>query len=168
MFASHDEPAQPDEVISAHQVGSLLGEKAITLIHGPVATGPLGTVAETIRRIGGQLHAIDSSPVERWRAEVGAVADGFLGLPGGFVSLEAAFDVWTWGPAGREQPLGLLDHGDYYSALLRHASDEAVDRFVLESQRGRLILTKDAADLLRRMSEYRPPETRRDAPFDDD
>lgn len=168
VFASHDELAQPDELIAAHQIGNLLGENAIALIHGPVATGPLGTVAETIRRIGGQLHPIDTTPLERWQAEVGAVADGFLGLPGGFGSLEAAFDVWTWGPVGREQPLGLLDQGDYYSALLRHATDAAVDRFVLESQRGRLILTKDAADLLRRMSEYRPPETRRDAPFDDD
>ena len=125
-------------------------------------------LVDTVRQAGGRLHPIEAPPGEAWQAAVGAVADGFIGLPGGFASLETAFDVWTWGPAGREQPLGLLDHGDFYSGLLRNATDQAVDRFVQESQRGRLILAKDAAELLRRMSEYRPRETRRDTLFDDD
>lgn len=168
VFASLDELAQPDELTAAHRIGSLIGENAITLIHGEALSGPLATVVETVRQAGGRLHPVEAAPVDQWQATVGAMADGFVGLPGGFATLEMAFAVWTWGPAGRDQPLGLLDQGNYYSALLRVATDDAVDRFVLESQRGRLILAKDAADLLRRMSDYRPPETRRDAPFDDD
>ena len=168
VFASRDELAQPDELTAAHGIGSLLGDNAMTLIYDGAASGPIGTVVETVRQAGGRLHPIEATPVEAWRAEVGAIADGFVGLPGGFESLEAAFDVWTWGGPGRQQPLGLLDQGDYYSSLLRHASDEVVDRFLLESQRGRLIVSKHATDLLRRMAEYRPPETRRDTQYDDD
>ena len=168
MFASRNELAEPDELIAAHRIGSLLGENAMTLIYDGALSGPIGTVVETVRQAGGRLHPIEAPSVDVWRSEVGAMADGFVGLPGGFDSLEAAFDVWTWGGGGRQQPLGLLDQGDYYSALLRHGSDDAVDRFVVESQRGRLILAKDAADLLRRMSDYRPPETRRDTSYDDD
>jgi len=178
--------AGPDEMATGQRVGRLLGENGLTLVYDGSAVGVIGTVAEASAQAGGRLIGIarsDSSEplredlaeqrsaatLEQWRSEVALLADAWLALPGAFESLEDAFAVWDWSDSGRpEQPLGLLDQGDYYSALLRHASDSAVDRFVLESQRGRLITAKQPGELLRRLADYRPPETRRDASFDDD
>jgi hypothetical protein len=36
-----------------------------------------------------------------------------------------------------------------------------VDRFVRESQRGLLVMATRAEEVLRRLADYRPPETRR-------
>lgn len=95
------------------------------------------------------------------RREWGSLADGILGLAGGFPTLDAAFDSWSWAPAGTELPLGLIDESGYYSELLKLASDEVVDRFVRESQRGLLAIANRAEEVLRRLADYRPPETRR-------
>lgn len=185
VIGSRSELAGPDELAAAQRVGRLLGERGLTLVYDGSALGSLGALAESAVKAGGRLAAVvidsDAAPlrddlVERrrvddrdgWRADVGGLADAWLGLPGAFERLEDAFDVWGWAARPpREQPLGLLDQADYYTALLRTASDPAVDRFVLESQRGRLVVGKDAAEMLHRLTEYRPPETRRDG-FDDD
>ena len=61
------------------------------------------------------------------------------------------------------KPCGLLNTGDYFTGLLEAVPDEVVERFVRETQRGRLIVNRDPAELLRAMGDYRPPETRRPA-----
>jgi predicted Rossmann-fold nucleotide-binding protein len=167
VFAGRDDVVAPEELTSAHRIGTLLCENAVTVLFGGPPTGPLAALVETVTKAGGRPEAIDTA-LGGWRTELSARADGFVGLPGGFAALESAFDVWAWDPSRLDQPLGLLDEGDYFSKLLRFATDAAVDRFVQESQRGRLIVTKDASELLRRMKSYRPPETRRDLPALDD
>jgi predicted Rossmann-fold nucleotide-binding protein len=160
VFGSGREVDTPDAFAAAFEVGRLLGENGIVMIYAGAEVGPVATAAERARAAGGV--AIGFPTGEEFRAEVAATADGILGLPGGFESLEEAFAVWGWSAGtGREQPLGLLDLDDSYSKLLRQASDRAVDRFVTESQRGLLILGREPEDLLRRLAEYRPPESRR-------
>ncbi len=110
-----------------------------------------------------------AASLEEQRSILATLADGYLALPGGFDSIEAAlrtFDVSAG--RGTEQPLGLLDEGEYYSRLVGLAPDSVLDRFFTETQRGRLVVGKSPAEVLRRLTEYRPPETRRDQPFDDD
>ena len=184
VVASTAEVASPNEQAAAYHVGRLLGENALALVYDGSPVGVIATVADAAAQYGGRLIGVtigEEQPVhdalterrtvtsaEQWRTAVVELVDAWLGLPGGFGSLDDAFAVWGW-PGARqgEQPLGLLDSGGYYSGLLRNASDQSVDRFVLESQRGRLIMATDAADLLRRLRDYRPPETRRDAPYED-
>jgi predicted Rossmann-fold nucleotide-binding protein len=96
--------------------------------------------------------------------EWGSLADGILGLAGGFLTLDAAFESWSWASPAKETPLGLIDESSYYTGLLKLASDEAVDRFVRESQRGLLAIDNRAEEVLRRLADYRPPETRRHEP----
>lgn len=159
VFASQLEIDTPDAFAAAFEVGRLLGDNGITMVYGGSAVGPIATVADRARSAGGQVISFPSE--EAFRAEV-ALSDVILGLPGGFATLEEAFTVWGWSKSSsREQPLGLLDLDEYYSTLLRQASDEAVDRFVRESQRGRLVVSKNPEDLLRRLADYRSPETRR-------
>lgn len=162
VFASQLEIDTPTALAAAFEIGRLLGDNRIALVFGGPELGAIAAAAERARQAGGDASGFPS--VEEFRAEVASRADALLGLPGGFATLEEAFAVWEWSAAlGREQPLGLLDLDDYYTGLFRAAPDAAIDRFVRESQRGQLVVSKDPEDLLRRLGEYRSPETRRSA-----
>ncbi|MBL8988710.1 MAG: LOG family protein [Gemmatimonadetes bacterium] len=185
VFGSRTELAGPDELAAAHRLGRLIGEQSVTVVSDGAPAGTLAVLVEAASKAGGRLIGVSVSDATEparadltehrrvadaaaWRSEIGSLAEAWLALPGAFENLEDAFALWAWtARPPKEQPLGLLDSADYYSSLLKTASDPAVDRFVLESQRGRLVVAKDPAELLRRLSEYRPPETRRDT-FDDD
>lgn len=94
------------------------------------------------------------------RQGIGIVAehgDGVIALPGGLPALEALFDHL----GDDDAPCGLLDAARYYTDLLKTAGDATMNRFIRETQRGRVILERDPAALIQAMAEYRPPETRR-------
>ncbi|MSR02930.1 MAG: hypothetical protein EXR94_09385 [Gemmatimonadetes bacterium] len=185
VITSQAEVATPDERSVAHRVGRLLGENGITLVFGGSAVGAAGAVAEAVAGAAGRLIGVvvesgvpvrpdlterrEAGSLEEQRSIVASLADGYLALPGGFDSIEAALHTFDQtGGRGTEQPLGLLDEGEYYSKLVGLAPDPVLDRFFTETQRGRLVVAKSPTELLRRLTGYRPPETRRDQPFDDD
>ena len=185
VVTSQAEVAVPDELRAGHRVGRLLGENGITLVFDGSAVGAAGAVAEAVAAAGGRLVGVvvesdlpvrpdlterrEAGSLEEQRSIIATLADGYLALPGGFDSIETALGVFDRSAGrGTEQPLGLLDEGEYYSRLVGLAPDSVLDRFFTETQRGRLVVGKSPAELLRRMTEYRPPETRRDQPFDDE
>ncbi len=185
VITSEGELAMPDELSAGQRVGRLLGQQGITLVYGGLAVGAAGAVAEAVAGAGGRLVGVVTPsllPVredlferrevgsgEEQRAAIATLSDAYLALPRGFDSIEDALDTLRWRTnGGQEQPLGLLDEDDYYSRLVGQAADPVLDRFFSETQRGRLVVGKNPADLLRRLAEYRPPETRRDNPLDDD
>jgi predicted Rossmann-fold nucleotide-binding protein len=85
--------------------------------------------------------------------------DGVIALPGGLPALDGLLDQLD----GNDHPCGLLNTNNYYTDLLKTTADGVVDRFVRETQRGRLIVQRDPALLVQAMAEYLPPETRRQA-----
>ena len=91
-------------------------------------------------------------------AVVPDAADGFIAAPGSLTSLSELFTNYL---AGNDLPCGLLNTANYYTDLLKTTEDSVVDRFVRETQRGRLIVQRDPHDLVQAMVEYLPPETRR-------
>jgi len=162
VVARAEELATPEELSTARAVGRLLADNGITLVHDGREVGAMGLAVETCAQAGGRLAQAAPLSVEA----VGTV-DAYLALPHGFSALDDAFAIWASpAAAGRELPVGLLDDGEYYSGLLRHATDSTLDHFVRESQRGRLIMAKRPDDLLRRLSDYKPPETRRGNDFE--
>jgi predicted Rossmann-fold nucleotide-binding protein len=93
-------------------------------------------------------------------------SDGFLVLPGTMTLPEVfAQTLDTSGQCGPQgasaKPCGLLNTANYFTELLQAEADPVVERFVQETQRGQLIVERDPAELLRAMTEFRPPETRR-------
>ncbi|MGQ0703896.1 MAG: hypothetical protein ACT4PM_12255 [Gemmatimonadales bacterium] len=93
-------------------------------------------------------------------ARPGEPAEAIIALPGSTVTLADVLTECFDGPPP-ERPCGLLDTANYFSHLLTHTEDGLIERLVRESQRGRLILERDPAALVRALAEYRPPETRR-------
>lgn len=183
VFASRLEIDTPDAFAAAHHLGRLLGDNGMTLLYDGAVTGPMATAAQAAVSAGGRVvgYLPDNAPMpdkvtERHAANspaefqeaIASHADAFVGLPGGFRSIGEAMALWEWSATAKLRPIGLLDLGAYYSDLLKQASDEALDQYVRESQRGQLVVSTQAPELLRRLMSYRPPETRRTDPFDDD
>lgn len=149
--------ARAEHVDAASRTGRLLVEQRLTLVFDGVAQGPAGALAAAVQDAGGMALSVP-------REELAGLADGFLALPGGPDTLEELFATGLDPTGTGEKPLGLLNTADYYSELLKTTGDSVVERFVRETQRGRLIVDRDPAELLRAMAEYLPPETRRHSP----
>ncbi len=162
VFAGSAAARTPEYADAAVRVGGLLAENGITLLTEGITTGLTELVGDAARTAGGTVVHMprDASMVEK--------ADAFLALPQGIANLDELFQLWGWQhPGDSERPTGLLNVAGYFTALLKDESDAAVERFVWESQRGMLIVDADPESLLRAMADFRPPETRRLHPRDD-
>jgi predicted Rossmann-fold nucleotide-binding protein len=151
-------PAEHGE--AARSVGRLLAEQGITLVYDGGSQGAVEELAAALHAAHGNSLAV---PPEQFVEH----CDGFLALPGGPETLEELLGrcLPARGTAGGNEPAcGLLNTLNYFSEQLKTGGDRVVELFVRESQRGRLIVERDPAELLRAMAEYRPPETRRQQP----
>lgn len=178
VLASESEVASPDEQAAGQRTGRTLAENGIVVVTSGFGFGPVGTVADAVIAASGRVvgvvvdgladDATHPGLTEIRRVadraaqlrEFASLADGFLLLPGAVGTLDDVLALKTTG-AAREIPFGLLDEGGHYSALLGNATDDALDEFIRQSQRGAVSLSRDLGDLLLRMRNYRPPEQRR-------
>jgi predicted Rossmann-fold nucleotide-binding protein len=178
VLARASELASPDELAAAQRVARRLAETGITVVCTGEALGPVGTVARVALEAGGTVvgvvlaHLADElvqpglserrsvADAAGQRGELLALGDATLALPGAFPGLAEVFGFQSSDPA-RERPIGLLDEGAYYSTLLGAADDQALEQFIKHSQRGAVTLGRDLDELLLRLGEFRPPETRR-------
>jgi len=162
-------------------VGRLLAENALTVVYGGGSVGLMGVLADAALAAGGRVvGVIPKVLMEKERVLAGLtelrvvesmhdrkrdmadLSDAFLALPGGIGTLEELFEVWTWGTLGiHQKPVGLLNIADYYTSLLKFVDDMVVERFVRESQRGMLVVSRSVEELLRSLADFQPPETRR-------
>ena len=134
LFSGSGPDLRPGYAEAAELMAGVLVERAIAVVYEGAAAGLTDTVADR--------------------------ADGFLVLPGGLASIGELFRVWSR-PGAADKPCGLLNTADCFTSLLQSEADEVLDRFVRETQRGMLIVNRDAGELLRAMADYRAPETRR-------
>jgi uncharacterized protein (TIGR00730 family) len=128
----------PEFAEMAASVGRWIGSHRGQLVYGGGNNGLMGVMAtaaiEAGARVVGviphalvekewakldctELHVVDNMH-ERKRM-MAERADAFLALPGGIGTFEEFFEVWTWRQLGyHDKPIGLLNAGGYYDALL--------------------------------------------------
>ena len=137
----------PAHVQVAAEVGRWIARHGGQLVYGGGHNGLMGVVADATLQAGGsvvgiipqalvdkeyahrgctELHIVDNMH-ERKRL-MAERADAFVALPGGIGTLEEFFEVWTWRQLGyHDKPVGLLNLGGYYDAMLaflRHGTDQ--------------------------------------------
>jgi hypothetical protein len=101
-------------------------------------------------RVVGSMH-------ER-KALMAELADAFVALPGGIGTLEELVEVYTWGQLGlHRKPLGLLDVGGYYAALVAFLDTAVAAGFLRPEHRAMLAVERDPAALLERLLAAEPP-----------
>jgi uncharacterized protein (TIGR00730 family) len=86
------------------------------------------------------------------------LSDGVIALPGGYGTLEELFEMLTWGQLGlHAKPVGLLNTGGFYDALLALADTMTRQGFLKEENRRMLLTAQTVEDLVAQMRQYRPP-----------
>ncbi len=138
IFCGSSHGDDPAFTRAAEKMGEELVRRDIGLVYGGGDVGLMGTVADTVMRLGG--HAIGVIPrllVEREVAhrqlsdlivvetmherkqKMYGLADVVIALPGGIGTFEELFEALTWNQLGiHRKPCGLLDVAFYYRPLV--------------------------------------------------
>jgi uncharacterized protein (TIGR00730 family) len=166
---------------AAHQLAASLVSRNIRLVYGGASIGLMGSVADEVLRLGGEvvgiipkalahkevMHAnlaelhITQSMHER-KLKMAELADGFIALPGGIGTLEELFEIWTWAQLGmHSKPCGLLNVAGYYDALTGFLDHVLAEQFVKAQHHALLLVEEQAELLLERFVHYQPPAVRR-------
>ena len=155
--------ANPRHAEAARQLGRGLAEGGLRLIYGGGRVGLMGVVADAVLAAGGQ--AIGVIPEHLEAKEVGhrgiselrvvgsmherktvmfQLADAFVILPGGFGTLDEAFEMLTWRQLRlHDKPIVFLDVEGYwmpFEAIVEHFIREG---FARENSRDLFAVVRD-------------------------
>jgi len=129
----------PNHRAAAQRLGELLGRNGIRLVYGGGRVGLMGVVADATLAHGGRVigvipeHLQSREVGHRGLSELRVVpnmherkevmfklSDGFVILPGGFGTLDEAFEMITWRQLRlHDKPIILLDNDGYWTPLVR-------------------------------------------------
>ncbi len=97
-----------------------------------------------------ELIPVDSMHERKHR--MAELSDGFAALPGGIGTLEEVFEVFTWLQLGIHlKPVGLLNVGGFYDALLQLLAQMREAGFVTPAHHGMLTVEEEPEVLLERL-----------------
>ena len=161
----------PAFALTARSVGRWIGAHGGQLVYGGGNNGLMGLVAAATLEAGGrvvgvipkalvekewannactELHVVDTMH-ERKRL-MAEKADAFVALPGGIGTFEEFFEVWTWRQLGyHDKPVGLLNTGGYYDALIRFLEQSVAQGFMSAWQMDLIRIGTDAPALLEQL-----------------
>jgi uncharacterized protein (TIGR00730 family) len=149
----------------AQECGTALARRDIQLVYGGGAVGLMGTLADACLAEGGRVIGV--IPEGLFTREVGHLgvtelhevgsmherkqlmydlADGFLGLPGGYGTLEEVAEVTTWAQLGlHAKPVALVDVEGFWRGLVTQL-DHMVDAGFLKPANRQLIERCDSVE----------------------
>ena len=178
VYCGSSKGVRPEYAAAAHALGAMLARERIELVYGGGMVGLMGIVADAVMANGG--HVIGVIPeklvikevvheklpdlrvvknMHERKALMAELSDGFIALPGGYGTFEEFFEVLTWSQLGfHAKPFGLLDIGGFYQHLLAFLDHVQNEGFIRPQHRELVLVGQDAAGLLRRMQEFRPPD----------
>jgi len=162
---------RPEHIAAARATGRWIGQNKGQLVYGGGRSGLMGTVAEATRAAGGrvvgiipkalvdrelanplcdELHVVDT--MHERKAMMGERADAFVALAGGIGTFEELFEIWTWRQLGyHDKPVGILNTGGYYDALLGFLAHSVREGFMSDWQMGLVRSGTDPVALLRHL-----------------
>ena len=177
VFCGGNPGARPSYRAAAARLGAALAGRGLTLVYGGASVGLMGAVADAALAGGGQVFGVlpdfmsvreighpgltelrlVGSMHER-KAEMAALADAFVALPGGFGTLDELFEVLTWSQLGlHHKPCALLDVDGYYTSLVAFLDHAAAEGLLRPEHRAMLFVEPDVDRLLDRLSSYPLP-----------
>lgn len=167
-----------DEIFreTAYEVGEVLAQNNIELVYGGAKIGLMGAVADGVlenngNAIGVLPHFLAEKELQHIRlteiifvetmherkAKMSELSDGFIGLPGGFGTMEELFEMMTWSQLSlHKKPIGILNINGYYDSLIEFIRTMYENGFLQKEYLDLLIVSDHIQDLLVRMKNYEP------------
>ena len=163
VFSGSSPGLRPEYTQAAQDLAREIVARQWEVVYGGSHVGLMGVVADAALRLGGwvigviphvlvekevahtelsELRQVDS--MHERKAQMAALSDGFVALPGGFGTIEELFEVLTWVQLGiHGKPCGLLNVQGYFDHLIRFLDHTVQERFVRPAHRKTLLI--DAA-----------------------
>jgi len=162
---------------AARAVGEAIGRRGWQLVYGGGRAGLMGELADAALAAGApvigvipeslmarehghrgltELHVVQS--MHQRKQMMAERCDAFIALPGGIGTLEELFEVWTWRQLGyHAKPVGLLNVGGYFDALLQFVQQMRQAGLLTQAQQDLLTLDEAADRLLDRICALSQP-----------
>lgn len=178
VFCGSRPGEDPSHRAVAAEFGRLLAASGRRLVFGGGDVGLMGDVSASAYGAGGAVvgvipaslmeHELRHPPevelrvvrtMHERKALMVELSDGFVALPGGFGTLDELFEIVTWSQLGiHRKPVGLLNAGGFYDALLAFLDQLVAAGFLLRRHRDLLIVADEPAELLDRMERWVAPD----------
>eukprot|EP00200_Dunaliella_tertiolecta_P000341 CAMPEP_0202359480 /NCGR_PEP_ID=MMETSP1126-20121109/12763_1 /ASSEMBLY_ACC=CAM_ASM_000457 /TAXON_ID=3047 /ORGANISM="Dunaliella tertiolecta, Strain CCMP1320" /LENGTH=218 /DNA_ID=CAMNT_0048952915 /DNA_START=196 /DNA_END=852 /DNA_ORIENTATION=+ len=162
----------------ARKMGSLLASRGTGLVYGGGTVGLMGETARAVheggaevfgcipkalapRELSGEMigHLVVVDDMHQRKAEMARQADGFIGLPGGFGTLEELLEVITWQQLGfHNKPVGLLNVNGYFDQLLQFFN-HSVEQGFIRREHNCILVSDDPAALVDMMQQFKAPKS---------
>jgi uncharacterized protein (TIGR00730 family) len=155
VFCGSNRGSSPVFADVADELGTALAGAGAGLVYGGGAVGLMGVVADAVLRGGGEVIGVmpeslvareiahrsltelrvTHSMHER-KAEMAALADAFVALPGGLGTFEELCEILTWAQLGlHNKPVVLLDVADYWASFFDLLDGAAAAGFLRPAHR---------------------------------
>lgn len=164
---------------AARQLAAVLVQNDLELVYGGAHKGTMGVLADAVLERGGRVHGVIPKMLEEKeiahtgltelhvvnsmherKSMMAALSDGFIGLPGGFGTLEELIEIVTWGQLRfHDKPCGVLNVNGYFDKLLEFLDHMQAQGFLKVENRKMLLSDDDASGLLRQFEQYTAPAT---------
>ena len=179
IYCGSASPADTVYIESARMVGAELARRGIGVVYGGGRLGLMGAVADAALDAGGEVIGIipqalvDAEVAHRGCTELHVVSgmherkalftdlsDGFITLPGGVGTMDELWEAVSWSQLGyHEKPVGLLNVGGFYDALITFNEHMKSVGFIRPQHGGILLADTSLNGLLAQMTAYHPHET---------
>lgn len=173
VFCGARAGGRPEFREAARTTGEALARNRVSVIFGAGNVGMMSQLADACLDAGG--HAVGVIPKEMVERELlhdriqeshvvhsmferkelmMELADAFIGLPGGFGTLDELLEALTWAQLGlHEKPIGILNVLGCYDRLIELFDEMVANGFVAPEHRMLVTLDTDIDRLLRRLDE---------------
>jgi uncharacterized protein (TIGR00730 family) len=177
VFCGSNSGARLQYQESAVSLGQALASNGLGLVYGGSSIGLMRAVADSVLDAGGEVIGIIpqalvgreqayprvrdlrvvNSMHER-KAQMAALSDAFVALPGGLGTLDEIFEMLSWAQLGiHDKPCGFLDVDGYYRPLLQFLDHATAEQFIRPHHRAMILFANDPVDLLAQLRSYQPP-----------
>lgn len=163
VFLSSSPGAHPEQADAIRALARAIVARGHDLVYGGARRGLMGVLADAALAAGGRVvGVIPSALVELEVAHTGLTelhvvdtmharkaamfhrADGFIVAPGGFGTLEEAFEVLTAGQIGLHQkPLVFYDVGGFWQAMTPFLDHAVAEGVLLQKNRDMVHIVED-------------------------
>ncbi len=168
VFCGAGAGSRPAYAAAAEALGRLLADAGLCVVYGGGHVGLMGALADAALAGGGEvvgviprglaaqelahrgvttLHVVDG--MHERKALMATLSDVFVVLPGGFGTLEEAFEVLTWNQLGlHAKPCCFVNTGGFFDHLRMHLDRAVEEGFLRASHRAIARFVGSPADAL--------------------
>ncbi|HMA34887.1 MAG TPA: TIGR00730 family Rossman fold protein [Chloroflexia bacterium] len=177
VYSSSSEAIAPGFFAVATELGTAMAQRGYALVYGGGRVGLMGAVARAVHAQGGHVigvipghlrtrevayeaadELIVTGDLRERKAIMEARADAFVGLPGGFGTLEEIFEILTLKQLHRQtRPLVLLNAHGFYDPLVHLFEHIYRERFARPESRDLYYIAPDVPSIFAYLDRYTPP-----------